>query len=162
MIRGDLQRAIGAALRNARRSRRLTLRDVEASSHGSVSAAALGGWERAERSITVARFIELAHLYGFTPEQLLRDALERSRVHPPAKSIVIDLTRLGSLPEEESTTIGRFAQSIKAKRGDHVSNVLSLRAGDLEVWAAHMDTPPEVLIDHLYGVLADPSNDVGR
>ena len=144
--------ALGETLRSARRSRGLTLRDVEIASEGSLRGSAVGGWERGQRSLSVRRFVELALLYGFGPDQLLRDALERTSGSEP-RPIVLDLTRLGTLPSEPGITIGRLAQEIKTQRGDYVSDVLSLRRGDLEVWAANMGTTPQDLAERLHQVL---------
>lgn len=150
----ELNSAIGTVLRRARRSRRLTLRDIDAISAGSLSGSAVGGWERGERAISVRRFVELARLYGFSPDQLLREALDEL---PGAASapIVLDLTRLSALPPEAGRSVGRLAQTIKTKRADYVSDVLSLRAGDLEVWASELRTTAEELAERLYPVLAE-------
>lgn len=145
--------AIGNVLRRARRSRQLTLRDIEAASDGSITGSAVGGWERGERSISLVRFIEIARLYGHAPDQLLREALDELS-GPPIGPLVLDLTRLSSLPEGAIDEVGRLAQVIKTQRGDYVSEVLSLRSGDLEVWAGALGTTTEELVEQLFPALS--------
>lgn len=68
---------IGATLRRARRARGLSLRAVERLSGGRFKPSSIAGYERGERKITVERFCELARFYGFPPERLLGDVVER-------------------------------------------------------------------------------------
>jgi transcriptional regulator with XRE-family HTH domain len=70
-----LDRQIGAGLRNARRRRALTLRQVSALSEGRFKATSVAGYERGERAISLRRFVELAELYGVPPPTLLAEIM---------------------------------------------------------------------------------------
>jgi transcriptional regulator with XRE-family HTH domain len=128
----DLATALGVVLREARGSRRLTLRDVQEASGGGFRVSTLAGYERAERMLTVERFCELAALYGVAPEELLTRVLdERSR--GSRRSVVIDLSRLEH--GQPGEILARFVHDVRTRRSDLRSNVISLRTGDLEALA---------------------------
>ena len=69
----------------------LTLRGLAGRSDGRFKPSAVGAYERAERAITVDRFVELCVEYGTPPERVLSRALELA---DPARrpGAVIDLT----------------------------------------------------------------------
>jgi transcriptional regulator with XRE-family HTH domain len=77
---------LGRALRRARLSRGLTLRDVGIRSKGTLSPTAVAGYERNERAISLQRFCDLAAFYGVAPERLLSEALH------PGEDELVDLT----------------------------------------------------------------------
>ena len=77
---------VGRALRRARTARGLTLRDVGVRSEGRFSPSAVAGYERAERSISLERFCQLATFLGVAPERLLSEIL-----HPDDPEPVIDV-----------------------------------------------------------------------
>jgi transcriptional regulator with XRE-family HTH domain len=130
----DLATALGIVLREARLSRRLTLRDVQEASGGGFRVSTLAGYERAERMLTLERFCELAALYGLAPEELLTRVLdERSR--GSRRSVVIDLSRLEQVHGEPGEILARFVHEVRTRRSDLRSNVISLRTGDLEALA---------------------------
>jgi transcriptional regulator with XRE-family HTH domain len=128
----DLATALGIVLRDARRSRSLTLREVQEATEGRFRVSTLAGYERAERMLTVERFCELANLYGLAPEELLT-RVERSR--GSRRSVVIDLFRLEQVQGEPGEILARFVHEVRTSRGDLRSNVISLRTGDLEALA---------------------------
>ena len=80
---------VGRALRRARKSQGLTLRDVGIRSGGTFTPTAVAGYERGERSISLERFCELATFYNVAPQVLLAEAL-----HPDDREPVVDLTPL--------------------------------------------------------------------
>jgi transcriptional regulator with XRE-family HTH domain len=130
----DLATALGIVLREARRSRNLTLREVQEATEGRFRVSTLAGYERAERMLTLERFCELAVLYGLAPEELLTRVLdERSR--GSRRSVVIDLFRLEQVQGEPGEILARFVHDVRTSRGDLRSNVISLRTGDLEALA---------------------------
>lgn len=90
---------VGRALRQARSARGLTLRDVAARSDGAFKPTAVAAYERAERSISLQRFCDLAQLYGVRPELLLAEIMVR-RAGP--RQGIVDLTRLERLERLES------------------------------------------------------------
>jgi transcriptional regulator with XRE-family HTH domain len=140
--------AVGEVLRRARRARGLTLRDVEKRSHMAFKASVLGGYERGERSISLGRFWELARVYGIPADGLLAEVAE---ILQPLgrKEVVIDLTRLGLLTEPARATVAGYAHEIRARRGDYVSEVVTLRSGDLEPMSYELGIRPTTLLRRL-------------
>jgi transcriptional regulator with XRE-family HTH domain len=140
--------AVGEVLRRARRARGLTLRDVEERSETAFKASVLGGYERGERSISLGRFWELARLYGLPADRLLAEAAQA--LQPLGrKELVIDLNRLSLLEEPARGTVAGFAHDIKAKRGDYLSEVVTLRSGDLEPISYELGIRPLTLLRRL-------------
>lgn len=82
---------VGHALRRARRARGFTLRDVAVRSGGAFKPTAVAAYERAERSISLQRFCELAELCGVRPELLLAEVMMKRGGHGQE---MVDLTRL--------------------------------------------------------------------
>jgi transcriptional regulator with XRE-family HTH domain len=151
----DLATALGIVLREARRSRRLTLRDVQEASGGGFRVSTLAGYERAERMLTLERFCELAALYGLAPEELLTRVLdERSR--GSRRSVVIDLFRLEQVQGEPGEILARFVHDVRTRRGDLRSNVISLRTGDLEALALGSGHRPADFLRDLGPVARSP------
>jgi transcriptional regulator with XRE-family HTH domain len=130
----DLATTLGSVLRAARRSRRLTLRDVEQASGGQFRVSTLAGYERAERTLTLERFCEIAAVYGLAPEGLLTRVLDE-RSGGSRRSVVVDLSRLEQVQGEPGEILARFVHEVRTRRGDLRSNVISLRTGDLEALA---------------------------
>jgi transcriptional regulator with XRE-family HTH domain len=77
---------LGRQLRDARRRLGLSLKLVEARTAGEFKASALGAYERAQRTISVARLHRLAAVYGVTVDRLLPE------------DVVIDLRDAASEP----------------------------------------------------------------
>lgn len=93
-----LAEQVGAALRRARKERGLTLRAMSARSGGAFKPTAVAGYERAERSISLQRFCQLAELYGVPPEILLAQIM---RAGEQSQEASVDLTE----PESETVSI---------------------------------------------------------
>lgn len=123
-------RQIGAGLRNARRRRGLTLRQVSALSEGRFKATSVAGYERGERAISLRRFVDLAELYGVPPPTLLAEIM---RTVEPAPEPDVDLTALEVSASAEEALVAGFVRQIRALRRQHATGTISLRAGDLEV-----------------------------
>ena len=99
-----LVKAVGRALREAREELGLTLRQAAERSEGRFKPSVVGGYERAERSISLARFCEMADFYGVPPERLLGRALEL--LGPDARPLrVLDLARLERQEAEASPEV---------------------------------------------------------
>jgi transcriptional regulator with XRE-family HTH domain len=128
----DLRTAVGGAIRAARMRAGLSLDQLARRSDGRYQPSSLGGYERGERAISVVRFCELARLLGVPPDQLLGDAL--SRASPQGRREVT--IEIGDLPDSE---VGRqtaaYVHTVRSSRDDYLSNVVTLRAGDLQVIA---------------------------
>jgi transcriptional regulator with XRE-family HTH domain len=124
-------RVAGEALREARIERGLTLNDVRVLSNGRFKPSALGGYERGERALSLDRFCELAELYRIPPDRVLAVAL--TRIDPDARrEVVIDLTRLSLVDEDDRLAVAEYVHRVKAQREDYLSDVITLRSGDIE------------------------------
>jgi transcriptional regulator with XRE-family HTH domain len=151
-----LPRATGEVLRSARRARGLTLRDVTSSSHGRFKPSVLGAYERGERSISLVRFCELAQTYGIPPDRLLGDVF--ARLDPAGRQeIAIDLNRLTLIPGQEGKVVAEFVHRLKSQRGDYMTDVITLRSGDLEAISLEASQSPNTLLRTLEPALRTSS-----
>ena len=146
--------AIGRALRRARRDRGLTLDDVEVRSRGRFKRSAVGGYERGERQISLSRFCELAAVYNVSPGHLLTKALQQGAQVPPV--VVIDLARLSRIEDEDVWAVAQLVQDLKVQRGDLLTDVITLRAGDLEILATAFGEKSSRLLEKLRPALRKP------
>lgn len=145
--------AVGRVLRRARRDRGLTLRDLARVTGGRFKPSAVGGYERGVRAISLRRFCELARVYGMSPDGLLAQVM--AEWSPESRrELVLDLNRL-SLIEEEGRAVAEFVHRVKAQRGDYMSDVVTLRSGDLEVLAARSGRSPRALLERLQPALRE-------
>jgi len=143
---GDLLVETGRALREARRAREMTLRDVGTRSNGRFKPTAVAGYERAERGISLERFCELAQLYGMGPERLLLQIMWRIAGGPEP---TIDPRRVPELPTEEADAVGGFIQEVRRLRGDANDETITVRIQDLEVLATLSGHQLEEFLAHL-------------
>jgi transcriptional regulator with XRE-family HTH domain len=153
--------AAGEVLRRARRNRGLTLQDVTRLTAGTFKASVLGGYERGERTISLERFTELARLYGTPADRLLGQILERT--DPQGRvEVVVDLTRLALLDEAEVRVVAEFIHHVRTKRGDYLTDVVSLRSGDVEALALRSGVAPRELLSMLRPALREQPVKAGR
>jgi transcriptional regulator with XRE-family HTH domain len=89
-------RALGARLREARRQRGLTLQNVESGSDGAFTSVTLSSYERGDRSMSVARLVDLADFYGVPPAELLPSG--GSHGSSSTSIVSVDLLRVAKLP----------------------------------------------------------------
>jgi transcriptional regulator with XRE-family HTH domain len=89
----------GSVLREARRSRGLTLHAVADLSGGSLRPSTVAGYEHGARAISLERFTQLCALYGVPADRLIRDVMAALELGQPG---VIDLAKY----EVVSTTSG--------------------------------------------------------
>ena len=110
---GDFGEKIGEGLRQARRARGLTLRQVAALTDGRFKATSVAGYERGERTISVERFCELCGVYGVAPQAVLGEIVravdERSEPR-------IDLTKLEAMGSPPWTNPRNFGVMRRAMR----------------------------------------------
>jgi transcriptional regulator with XRE-family HTH domain len=153
-------RIAGEVLRAARREAGLTLRDVWTRSKGEFKPSALGGYERGERSISLDKFCTLAEIYGAPADRLLGEVLAGTDPGGRAR-VVVDLTALADLGGAESPRsdlareLGRFIHFIRSRRGDFLTNIVSLRSGDVEAFALSLGVAPSVLLKQLRQAIRD-------
>jgi transcriptional regulator with XRE-family HTH domain len=123
----------------------LTLRDVSSSSHGRFKPSVLGAYERGERNISLTRFCELAETYGVPPDRLLADVF--ALLDPAGRQeIAIDLNRLTLIPGQEGKVVAEFVHKLKSQRGDYMTDVITLRSGDIEAISREASQPPNALL----------------
>jgi transcriptional regulator with XRE-family HTH domain len=138
---------LGEILRGARRARGLTLREVERMARG-FTASSLGSYERGERAISLERFFELARVYGIPADRLLGRVLDR--LAPDERTeVVVDLNQLRYLPGEEPRLAQNLIRRIRRQRGDLLTDVISLRSGDVEALALSSGLRAQALLDLL-------------
>jgi transcriptional regulator with XRE-family HTH domain len=121
--------ALQLRLRAVRKSKGLTLSQVSKQSKGSISAIALGSYERGDRSISTEKLLEIAELYGVPVNELLS---------PPEKGIsagrvIIDIRKLSLSTEFTSEAPLKIIQRISHLRHDWNGEVISLRSSDLHL-----------------------------
>ena len=94
------------------------------------------------------RFCELAFFYGVPPDRLLGEALEASA--PVGRTrLVVDLTQLSAIDAPEIETLADFLHQVRSQRHDLLSDVISLRSGDLEAMALAAGKEPRVLLSRV-------------
>jgi transcriptional regulator with XRE-family HTH domain len=147
----NLIEEVGRALRRARRSRGLTLRDVGVRSGGRFKATAVAGYERGDRSISLDRFCRLSQLYGMAPDRLLLQVLWRVAGRPEP---MIDLTQVSELPADERESIGSFVRAVQAMRDGGAEQTITVRVQDLEVLATESGTRLDEFLERLQPALA--------
>lgn len=117
-------------------------------SGGRFKPSALGGYERGERSISVSRFCALAALYGVPPDRLLSRTLEQAS---PAgrEELIIDLNKLPLIADDLARMVAEFIHRIRAERKDYLSDVITLRSGDIDALALSAQLKPDDLLASL-------------
>ena len=119
--------ALQSRLRAVRISKGLTLSQVSLQSKGSISAIALGSYERGDRSLSTQKLFEISQIYGVPVAELLSSpnkGIDSGRV-------IIDLRKL-SLNQDVSTEAPlKIIKRITAMRHDWNGEVISLRSTDV-------------------------------
>jgi transcriptional regulator with XRE-family HTH domain len=138
-------RQAGRVLRRARLSRGLTLRDVGVRSDGAFKATAVAGYERGERAISLARFIELCAVYEIPPQRLLAEVMREVE----GRGLVnVDLGRLERLESREAAAVAEFVRQVRSARGER-STTVAIRSGDLAVIATAAGSKEDVLLEKI-------------
>src|SRR5689334_21509987 len=135
---GSYARALGARLRAVRTQQHLSLHGVERKSAGRWKAVVVGSYERGDRAISVQRLAELAEFYGVPVNTLLprggRPAATATTLPAgnPLTKLVISLSRLEGLGDDETTALRRVVAAIRRQRGDRLGPMLPIRHADLD------------------------------
>ena len=131
--------ALQSRLRAVRISKGLTLSQVSLQSKGSISAIALGSYERGDRSLSTQKLFEISQIYGVPVAELLSSpnkGIDSGRV-------IIDLRKLG-LDQDLSTEAPlKIIQRIAAMRHDWNGEVISLRSTDVTMLKIFADYSEE-------------------
>lgn len=128
--------AIGESLRNIRRQKGLTLRDVESESSGRWKAVVVGSYERGDRALTLKRAVGLSKFYEVPLDELL--GLQKL---PGAQTMGLSFklsafrAKEGALP----TVFVRYFKEICRKRSDWNGEILSIRSGDVMALSIILD-----------------------
>lgn len=144
--------ALGLALREARLRAGLTLSDVQKRSRGKFKPSAVGGYERGERTISVERLAGLGEIYAVAADRLLATALDK--ISPEARRrLSIDTSRLSRLESEAARKVAELIHKVKVERGDYLTDVITLRSGDIEELALATRITPRALLSDLSSAL---------
>lgn len=104
----------------------------------------------------MSRFCELAALYGVPPDRLLSRTLEHSS---PAgrEELIIDLNKLPLIADDHARVVAEFIHGIRAQRKDYLSDVITLRSGDIDALALSAQLKPDDLLAALRPAVRPPS-----
>jgi transcriptional regulator with XRE-family HTH domain len=148
-------RRVGLRIRDVRRSKRLSLHDVEADSNKEFKASVLGAYERGERAISVPRLQRLATFYGVPVDRLLPpvvtvaandvidlEALDQST---PLPGITIDLSKLESDQSRDALLVARYISGIRLQRRVQAPVNMTIRRSDLTTLAALLEVSEDII-----------------
>jgi len=127
-----LSAQLGAALRQARTSQGLTLRDAARAASGEIKPTTLASYERGERRVSVDRLFRLTALYRVSPVRLIADVLRRIEGREPIR---VDVSKVRSLGGPEAGILEGFIRNVVMLRDQPMTDVVTLRDGDLDVLA---------------------------
>ena len=131
--------ALQSRLRAVRVSKGLTLAQVSSHSKGSISAIALGSYERGDRSLSTQKLLEISQLYGVPVVELLSSpnkGIDSGRV-------MIDLRKLSKNQDSSTEAPLKIIQRIAAMRHDWNGEVISLRSTDVTLLKIFADYSEE-------------------
>jgi transcriptional regulator with XRE-family HTH domain len=114
-------------LRVLREARKLTLQDASELSHGTITAIALGSYERGDRAISAGKLLEIAAMYGVPISELFTDT-EKSVINART---TIDIRKVLKDNSETSRRLSNVIANIARVRRDWNGEVISLRSEDL-------------------------------
>lgn len=125
---------IGQRLRHMRKSRNLTLAQIEKLSMGKLRAISLGSYERGDRALSLGKLEEIAQFYQ-TPVEFLITG--HTTQHQIPNVLMIDIRQLRTLISCENHNlnpaiglVSTFISGLIEARGDFNGEVLTLRKTD--------------------------------
>jgi transcriptional regulator with XRE-family HTH domain len=119
--------ALQSRLRTIRVSKGLTLSQVSAQSKGSISAIALGSYERGDRSLSAQKLFEISQIYGVPVVELLSSPNKGIN----SGRVIIDVRKLTLNLDSSTDAPLKIIQRIAAMRHDWNGEVISLRGTDI-------------------------------
>jgi len=134
-------------LRKVRISKGLTLSQVSILSKGSISAIALGSYERGNRSISAEKLLEIAQLYQVPVSELMSPTEKGIR----SGRVIIDVNKLANNPDDSNDAALKIIQRIAHLRHDWNGQVISLRRSDidlLKIFANYSDEQTNNFLDN--------------
>jgi transcriptional regulator with XRE-family HTH domain len=126
-------------LRFLRESRNLTLVQAAALSQGSISAMALGSYERGDRAITAAKLVAISQMYG-VPLQELFAAPDKTIA---SNRITVDIRKMNGNASELSKRFSGVIAKIARMRSDWNGELISLRSEDIKNLSTFSGFSPE-------------------
>jgi transcriptional regulator with XRE-family HTH domain len=125
---------VGERLRSIRRSRSLSLSDVELLSQGELKAVVLGSYERGSRNLTIKRAIEIARIYNIPVSEILSEKSGAVSTTVPRLMLDIRALQRGAVKESELNArarLSQFLRKIVEDRQDWNGEIITLRESDL-------------------------------
>jgi transcriptional regulator with XRE-family HTH domain len=125
---------VGARLRSIRRSRSLSLSEVEHLSQGELKAVVLGSYERGSRNLTIKRAIEIARIYNIPVAEILSEKSGAVSTTVPRLMLDIRALQRGAVIESELNArakLSQFLRKIVEDRQDWNGEIITLRESDL-------------------------------
>ena len=142
---------VGVVLREHRLACGYTLHQVSAQSRGLLKASALASYERAERKISLERFVKLMSLYDIPADRALSEVM--ARMSPRSRRrFTFDVDKLRTL-DGETRGLLDFIHRVRVARGDYVTRMISLRSGDLETVSSESGASLNELLRTMRGAL---------
>jgi hypothetical protein len=142
---------VGVVLREHRLACGYTLREVSAQSRGLLKGSALASYERAERKITLERFVRLMSLYDIPADRALSEVM--TRMFPRSRrKVTLDVDRLQTL-DGDTRSLLDFIYRVRVARGDYFTRIISLRSGDLETVSSESGASQNQLLGTMRGAL---------
>jgi len=125
-------------LRTVRIAKGLTLSQVSALSEGSISAIALGSYERGDRSLSTEKLFAISNIYQIPVAELM------SPIEKGIKSgrVIIDIKKLSTSSDSSNDAALKIVHRIAHMRHDWNGEVISLRSSDvalLKIFADYSD-----------------------
>jgi transcriptional regulator with XRE-family HTH domain len=125
---------VGARLRSIRRSRSLSLNEVEVLSQGALKAVVLGSYERGSRNLTIKRAIEIARIYNIPVAEILSE--KNASMTTTVPRLMLDIRalqgrNLGELEAANRNLLIQLVRRIVEDRQDWNGEVITLRESDL-------------------------------
>jgi len=109
-----------------------SLADFEAHSGGTVTAVAMGSYERGTRTLSITKLLTICYIFQISLIHILAPAQELTSADSSSRHIY-DLRALQALPPSaEKTHLLSYIHQIIRERGDWKGAVISLRASDVE------------------------------
>ena len=125
--------SIAASLRAIRKSRGLTLKDVEKKSQGKWKAVVIGSYERCDRALSLNKAVQLATFYKVPLDELLG-------ITSPKKAeisrITFDTRALGKNENPGLASLKRFLNALIATRRDWNGEIFTIRGSDVSAVSA--------------------------
>ncbi|RIJ77367.1 XRE family transcriptional regulator [Nakamurella silvestris] len=129
-------------LRQARLSRGVTLAQLHGWSGGQFAGHTVGAWERGNRDITVARLLQLAHLYGVPIAEFFG-------AEEPFDTDCEITVRARRLVDDESGPLAAYAMSRVAEGDESIDPTITLTGAQIRMLATTQHTDPHELLERL-------------